>query len=338
MGDADRIAAALAAAGNEVCFGVPGGGANLDLVGACQRHGIRFVLTHTETAAVIAAGAWGELTGRPGLAVCTRGPGLAAAVNGIAQAQLDRQPVVVVTDGAGFAHPHQRIDHAAMVAPLSKGAVSDPASAVALALEPPWGAVLIDAGAPERPAPPTVRRAPAASVVLPPATRPVVLVGVAARGSEGMIRELVRDTRVPVLTTYKAKGAVPESWPNAAGLLTGGTIEAPVLHAADLIVAIGVDPVELIPARWPYAAPIVSLMPWPNPPGPLSFAAEHVGNLADLLAGLQLDGSSWKRAGSDYRREMLERLEIAGSGEGMSPHDVIRTVRRSLPPEAVATV
>ena len=126
MSDADEIAAALAAAGTDVCFGVPGGGVNLDLVGACGRHGIRFVLTHTETAAVIAAGVWGELTGRPGLALCTRGPGLAAALNGIAQAHLDRQPVVVVADGAGFAHPHQRIDHAAMVAPLSKGTVSDP--------------------------------------------------------------------------------------------------------------------------------------------------------------------------------------------------------------------
>lgn len=338
MTDADPIAAALAAAGTDVCFGVPGGGANLDLVGACGRHGIRFVLTHTETAAVIAAGVWGELTGRPGLALCTRGPGLAAALNGIAQAHLDRQPVIVVTDGAGFAHPHQRVDHAAMVAPFSKGTVSDPAAAVALALAPPWGPVLIDAGAPARPAPPVARAAQPDDVVLPAATRPLVLVGVAARGSEAAIRELVRGTGVPVLTTYKAKGAVPESWPNAAGLLTGGTIEAPVLHAADLIVAVGLDPVELIAAPWPYAAPIVSLMPWANPPGPLEPAAEFVGPLDELLAGIELDGSGWERAGADYRRATLERLEIAGSGEGMSPHEVVRAVRRAMPAEAVATV
>ncbi len=144
---------------------------------------------------------------------------------------------------------------------------------------------------------------------------------------------------MPVLTTYKAKGAVPESWPNAAGLLTGGTIEAPLLHDADLIVAIGLDPVELIPAPWPYAAPIVSLMPWPNPPGPLSpVAAEHVGPLPQLLDGLALDGSGWERTGADYRRVTLERVEIAGTGEGMSPHDVVRAVRRALPPEAIATV
>jgi len=92
---------------------------------------------------VIAAGVWGELTGTHGLALCTRGPGLAAAVNGIAQAHLDRQPVVVVADGAGFTHPHQRIDHAALVAPVAKGTVTDPRDAVRLALAPPWGPVLI---------------------------------------------------------------------------------------------------------------------------------------------------------------------------------------------------
>ena len=216
--------------------------------------------------------------------------------------------------------------------------MSDPVAAVALALAPPWGPVLIDAGAPVREAPTPVATAPARAVVLPPATRPVVLVGVAARGSEAAIRDLVRDTPVPVLTTYKAKGAVPESWPNAAGLLTGGTIEAPLLHAADLILAVGLDPVELIPAPWPYAAPVVSLMPWPNPPGPLSVHAEFTGPLTDLLAGLRLDGSGWERAGADYRRETLERLEIGGSGEGMSPHDVVRAVRRAVPAEAVATV
>ena len=130
-----------------------------------------------------------------------------------------------------------------MVAPFSKGTVSDPARAPSRSRSRRRGApVLIDAGAPVREAPAASRPRAGRDVVLPPATRPVVLVGVAARGSEDAIRDLVRDTRVPVLTTYKAKGAVPESWPNAAGLLTGGTIEAPLLHAADLIVAVGLDP------------------------------------------------------------------------------------------------
>jgi acetolactate synthase I/II/III large subunit len=58
----------------------------------------RFVLAHTETAAVIMAATYADLTGRPGAAVVTRGPGLASAVNGIAHAALDRLPVVVIAD------------------------------------------------------------------------------------------------------------------------------------------------------------------------------------------------------------------------------------------------
>src|SRR5262249_52999203 len=154
-------------AGTAICFGVPGGGANLDLAGACARHGIRFVLTHGETSAVIAAGGCAELTGTPGLALCTRGPGLAAAVNGIAPGPLDPQPVGIVADGAGFAHPHQRLDHAALVAPAAKGTVTDVAAAVALALAPPFGPVLLDAGGPPQPAVPIPAVPEPSPVVLP---------------------------------------------------------------------------------------------------------------------------------------------------------------------------
>ena len=321
-----------------MCFGVPGGGANLDLAGACGRHGIRFVLTHGETAAVIAAGTWGELTRKPGLALCTRGPGLAAALNGIAQAHLDRQPVVIVADGAGFAHPHQRLDHAALVAPAAKGTVTDAADAVAHALAPPWGPVLLDAGGPRQPPIASPAAPEPAPVALPAARRPVVLAGVGVRGAEPALRDLVRDTAVPVLTTYKAKGAIPESWPNAAGILTGGTIEAPLLREADLILAVGLDPVELIPAPWPYAAPIVSLSPWSLSAGPLPWASSHVGPLDGLLAGLRLDASGFTRPGSAYRADALAKLAAADDGPGLTPHAVVGAVADALGSDAIATV
>jgi len=165
-----------------------------------------------------------------------------------------------------------------------------------------------------------------------------VLAGVGVRGAEPALRELVRDTGVPVLTTYKAKGAIPESWPNAAGILTGGTIEAPVLRDADLILAVGVDPVELIPAPWPYAAPIVSLMPWPLEPGPLAWAACHIGPLDRLLAEVRLDGAGWERPGSAYRAEALAKLAAADDGPGLTPHAVVGAVARAAVPDAIVTV
>src|SRR5687768_10080045 len=96
---ADAVASAAAGAGTRFAFGVPGGGANLDLVEACERHGIDFVLCHGETAGVLMASAYAELTGVPGLAMATRGPGALSAVNGTAHALLDRVPLLVVTDG-----------------------------------------------------------------------------------------------------------------------------------------------------------------------------------------------------------------------------------------------
>ena len=95
---ADAIVRALAEAGARLMFGVPGGGPNLDVVGAAATAGLRFVLAHGETAAVIMAATYADLTGTPGAVVVTRGPGLASAVNGIAHAALDRLPVVVIAD------------------------------------------------------------------------------------------------------------------------------------------------------------------------------------------------------------------------------------------------
>ena len=80
---ADAIVRALAEAGARLMFGVPGGGPNLDVVGAAATAGLRFVLAHGETAAVIMAATCADLTGTPGAVVVTRGAGalvLGAAV------------------------------------------------------------------------------------------------------------------------------------------------------------------------------------------------------------------------------------------------------------------
>jgi acetolactate synthase-1/2/3 large subunit len=122
------VAAALVAACREAgtthLFGVPGGGSNLDLVGAAEAIGIPFVLVHGETAGAVMAGVAGELTGAPGLCVATRGPGAASAVNGVAQALLDRQPMVLVTDSVAHSEErrvsHQRLQHQELFGPATR--------------------------------------------------------------------------------------------------------------------------------------------------------------------------------------------------------------------------
>ena len=73
------------------------------------------------------------------------------------------------------------------------------------------------------------------------------------------LRRAVAGRDIPVLTTYRAKGVVPDSWPNAAGLFTGFPREGLPLAAADVIVTVGLDPVELLPAEWRWEAPVVAL-------------------------------------------------------------------------------
>ncbi len=120
----ERLAGLLAARGASVMFGLPGGGPNLDVIGAAVRRGLRFVLAHDETAASIMAATHGLLTGSPTAVVVTRGPGVASAANGIAQAQLDRYPLVAITDTVP-AHQrarvsHQRLDQQALLGPVTK--------------------------------------------------------------------------------------------------------------------------------------------------------------------------------------------------------------------------
>src|ERR1700704_7115954 len=109
-------------------FGVPGGGPNLDVVGAAGAAGLRFILAHGETAATIMAAAYADLTGTPGAVLVTRGPGLASAVNGIAHAALDRLPLVVIADTvraaeAGRGSP-QRLDQGGLGRSVGKAALT----------------------------------------------------------------------------------------------------------------------------------------------------------------------------------------------------------------------
>lgn len=360
---AGTIAGAVAAAGTDTVFGVPGGGNNLDFIGAVEAAGLRFVLAHAETPAAIMASVYGDLTGTPGVCVVTRGPGAASAVNGVANAMLDRQPLLAVTDTVSSADAeriaHQRIDQRALYGPITKWSASaghgDTSETVAYAVRAammfPHGPVHLDFDpAAEATAPP-----PATDAKSPPETleealrlvagagRPVVLLGVGARGLAASVRTLLEGSSAPVLMTYRAKGLIPDSWPNAAGLLTGATTEAPLLEAADLIVMIGVDTVEFIPNNWPYTAPVVSLAAWPETSPYLRPEVEVVDDLEKVVTELSQvwPSTRWPAdAGNRHRDDELERLLAAAPAEpkAVTPQQVVLRTRSAAPSGTIATV
>src|SRR6185295_10311662 len=119
---AESATAGLRRAGVRRLFGLPGGGPNLDLSGAAPD--LPFTLAHGETAACVMAGAFGLVTGTPGVAVVTRGPGVTSAANGLAQATLDRAPLLLVSDCVTADQrrraAHQRLDQRAFTAPVTR--------------------------------------------------------------------------------------------------------------------------------------------------------------------------------------------------------------------------
>lgn len=355
---ASALAHGLHSAGVRKIFGMPGGGPNLDMIGCAQELGIDFVLAHGETTACIMASSYGRLTGTPGVAVVTRGPGMTSATNGLAQATLDRFPLLLVTDAvtrSGWARTaHQRLDQVAVAAPVTKWSgvlgTADPirvvAAAAALALAAPAGAVqlVFDPTTPGGEVPPTPAAAHSdpeafaqAGTLLADARRPVVIVGVDAMPHSAAVRNALQDLDCPVLVTYEAKGVVPESWPTYAGLFTGASVERPLLEQADLILGIGLDPVEPMPGPWPYPGRTVLLHGHEVETAyfgqPLLLVGSYGAALADLVRGCR---PQWPTgAGAQVRKADLARLKVETAG--LNPLDVVRTAQDSVR-DVLATV
>ena len=96
MNTSEVIAAYLAAAGIRQVFGYPGD-PSIELMEALRRSGADFVLATREGTGGLMAQAYGMLTGRPGVAVSTLGPGSSNLVNAVASALLDRVPMLAIS-------------------------------------------------------------------------------------------------------------------------------------------------------------------------------------------------------------------------------------------------
>ncbi len=347
---ADVIVARLQAAGVPALFGVPGGGGNLDLIDAAGRAGLPFVLTATETGGAIAAIAQSEITGRPGACLTTIGPGAASVVNGVACARLERAPLIVFTDALSAADAsrfeHQRLDHERLLSAVAKasttlaasGAESQIDDALALAAAPMPGPVHVDCPGDvlRRPAesPGTRTYVPAhftggaidaAIRACAAAQRPIVIAGLGARRAAvaAAVRDFCQDARVPAMVTYKAKGVIPDDHPWFAGVFTNGAIEQPLVDFSDLVIAIGLDPVELLPRPWGATALTLHLTPWPSGTTHVPFADELLGDIPELLSVIApaLRGSTWNDG--VHRHAARQRAAADLPASGFTPSEIV---------------
>ncbi|MEZ5824897.1 MAG: thiamine pyrophosphate-binding protein [Geminicoccaceae bacterium] len=377
MRAADKLARRLAEAGCRHAFGIPGGEV-LTLIDALEEAGIRFHLAKHETAAGFMAEACWHRTGAPGILVATVGPGLSNAVNVIANARLDRVPLIVLAGAVDpaerLSYNHQVIDHARLVEPAVKGSFELNAScpdlvterALALATDLRPGPVLIDVpikvAAAEAASEPCLRRTPPspngpgegaaldeARRWLAESRRPLLIVGFDAviddAGAE--LAAFAEHFDVPVIQTYKAKGLLDEDHPMAlAPAALSPVADAtlmPVVEEADLVILAGYDPIEMR-VGWQH--------PWdPAKKRVIEFAPcanDHYMHQASLSfhcdtgAGLRaLAGGG--AGGSTWTADEVAALrssvlEPFRIDEAWGPSAIVDVARRVLPRETVATV
>ncbi len=364
---AEALIAAFKRRGVQRMFGVPGGGSSLDLIDAAAEQDIDFVLARREDAAVMMAAATAELSGAPGVALTTKGPGTANAVNGVAYASLDRAPLILLTDGFNPAQQgyvtHQVFDQHAMLQPVAKAhsrldgadAADEIDRLLAVATTPPLGPVHIELtavaarAACEVASPTTVQpSAPkpfdstAARELLAGARRPVVVAGLEARDLAGTqaVAALIAELGCPALVTYKAKGVIPDDHPQFAGVFTGGQAERACVDRADLILLLGADPVEFILKPWPYDKAIVEVGLAPHP---VHYVTPTAGIYGPLHAGIAAlrggnSGSDWTAEEiADLRAGMTAGLAYPGAGP-LNPQSVVEIAQAELTGDPRVTV
>lgn len=368
----DVIGGALAQAGATHAFGIPGGEV-LGLIDGLAGAGIDFVLARHENAAgFMAEGMW-HATGELPVLVATLGPGVANAVNVVANAGQDRVPLVFLTGCVDAemarSYTHQVFDHRAVLRPLVKGAFraatgsvgSTMAEAISLARTGQPGPVHVDVpisvaeGPADEPAPPEHPLGPVAAAepdvlgaaaLLAAARKLLVIAGVDAvnEAAGPAVAAFCRAQSAPLLTTYKGKGLLDEADPLAlggAGLSPkADAILAPLIAEADAVLLVGYDPIEMRAGwrrPWPDDKRVVEIAPVARAHGMHAVRQTLLGPVARTLQRLGAAMPPQPRWENGAPARIRAALASAFSPGGWGPAAIFHALRDAMPPEAVAT-
>ena len=373
MNVSEVMARYLRAADIGTVFGYPGD-PSVEFLEGCRKEGVDFVLARREGTAGLMAEAYGMLTGRPGVALSTLGPGSTNLVNAVANAWLDRTPMIAISGQIDTKRvstfTHQVVDQRALFSPVSKftadiaphtvGHLLRKAHRIAMAPRPgpvhlntPADVVGAEAVDDSVEVPPTVPELGAMSVVGDPsgpldrinaASRPVILFGISAmqRAVGPEIAALAERVGAAMIAAPMAKGTVSEDHPLFAGTLDMACNQMmwAFLDSADLVLCVGFDAVELI-KPWSVSAPVLHIDEVPNTDQIYAAEMECIGPLAEMLTALN-DGvvasDGWPLGDVADHRERLARAFEDGRVAGkLNPSDVIRVAADVVDAGAVVT-
>lgn len=370
---AEILAQTIRAAGIDTVFGLPGG-ENAEVLDAMRREGLAFILVRNEDSAVFMADATARLTGKPGVALTTLGPGVVNAYCGVAHAFLDRAPILLLTaqsDGRILGkHTHQVIDLQASLKPVTKmtreltnvGTRQAVEEALQLTMDGRPGPVHLGISSfmagqevveesvekalkiqTKKWSPPDIS---AAGAFLANAKRPVIVAGLGLEPEKPYeaIRQLAEAAHAPVIVTPKAKGAIADDHPLSAGTFGLTHTDPPyeILEESDCIVAIGFDVVELVRV-WDHEQPLIWVAPWSNDDPKLpAVKHEFVGLMRPILeqfAEADYDPyPSWgKSRVAAFRSKQGQSKLPVPAVERLLPQTVLSSLRRYVPRQTVVT-
>ncbi len=361
--------------GVQLVFGLPGE-ETLELMDALLDSRIRFIETRHEQGAAFMADVYGRLSGKAGVCLSTLGPGATNLLTGVVDAYLDRAPLVAITGQASLnrrhKESHQYIDVISMFKPVTKWNTSLPKAEVipeavrkafkiaqtekpgathvelpedvaeeqlgdARAFEP----LFVQAPVTPEPSPAQVARA---IRTIAAGQRPVLLAGngVIRGHAHEAVRQFARQLQIPVLHTFMAKGALPDS--DSLSLYTIGLqardYATLVMERADVVIAVGYDFVEYAPCFWnPHRDKLIVHIDV-SPAEVDEHYIVEVGvlgdvrlSLEDIAEGLTPFDQSWARGA---RKTVIEGFEAELSGAAswpMRPQHVMRELRAALKPD-----
>lgn len=363
-------------AGCRHAFGIPGGEV-LSVMRGLDEAGVKFTLVkHENAGGFMAEGAF-HRTGAPGVLVATLGPGVANAVNVVANALQDRVPMLFITgcvdEDEAATYTHQVFDHAALMRPITKASLRVSAGAaeamidkaLALAMDDPPGPVHVDVpisvavqvvehakgtrrAVPAPTIPADTAQFTSARAWLAQAKRPLIIAGIEAlhHHAEHEIQALVEALRIPLITTYKGKGIVDErnDWViGGMGLSPqADKIVLPLIQEADVILLAGYDPIEMrVGWRniWADDARVIEVSATRNTHYMHQSAICFVGNIKHSLSALRqgLTGSSGW-TGQAVSAIKQSIAAIYRPDETWGPAAIVDVARAEMPESTVAAV
>lgn len=379
----DIMAETMVNWGVKTVFGIVGH-SNLGLSDALRiqeaRGELTYIAVRHEGAAAFACSGYAKLTGKPAACLAIAGPGATNLITGLWDAKVDRAPVLALTGqvqvqvmGPGafqdidlraafapvaqFSQPVLRdSDHAELMSLACKNAIIN-RDVAHLIFPDNVQTVLAAEGAaaagPEgRVARPTITPSAddidAALDQISKAQRPIIVAGYGAQGASDEILKLAEALKAPVLTTFKAKGIVPDDHPNAAGVLgrSGTPIASWFMNECDLILALGssfsnhtgIEPSKLtiqididrmhLGKSHPVTVPI-----WGDIGATLAVLQDRMSDAGQVIDQVPEIAARWRI----WRDEKTRRL-AEDQGKGINSATIFATLSKLAPDDAVIAV